>query len=409
MTSLPAPASTAPAPTLSEQRAILFVASVQFVNILDFMMVMPLGPDFSRGLGIPLSQLPVIGGSYTGAACVSGLVGALFLDRFDRRPALFLAMCGLFLGTVSGAFAQGLGSLVAARVLAGIFGGPATSLSLGILADAVPPQRRGKAMGTVMGAFAASSVLGVPFGLELARRFSWRAPFWAVGILGAIIAALVFTLMPPMRKHLDGEKQAPPSLFAMLRGDTLVSLTLSVVAFGAAFMVVPSISGYLTANLGYPREHLWMLYMAGGTVSFFTTRIGGRMVDRFGSAITGSAGTVVVALVVFTMFVRVPPTVPIFVGFIGFMLGMGLRNVSVTSLSSKVPRPAERARFGSLQSAAQHFASFLGALASSRFLSERPDHTLAGMDQVALASIGLSALVLPLLFALERRLRGRAQ
>ncbi len=409
MTSLPAPGARASAPALSEQRAVLFVAAVQFVNILDFMMVMPLGPDFSRGLGIPLSQLPVIGGSYTGAACISGLVGALFLDRFDRRPALFLAMCGLFLGTVSGAFAQGFGSLVAARVLAGVFGGPATSLSLGILADAVPPERRGKAMGTVMGAFAASSVLGVPFGLELARRFSWRAPFWAVGILGAIIAALVFTLMPPMRKHLEGEKHAPPGLLTLLRGDALVSLTLSVVAFGAAFMVVPSIAGYLTANLAYPREHLWMLYMAGGTVSFFTTRIGGRMVDRFGSAITGSVGTVVVAAVVFATFVRAPPVVPIFVGFVGFMLGMGLRNVSVTSLSSKVPRPAERARFGSLQSAAQHFASFLGAVASSRFLSERPDGTLAGMGEVCVASIALSALVLPLLFTLERRLRGRAQ
>jgi predicted MFS family arabinose efflux permease len=395
-------------PALSERRAVLFVAAVQFVNILDFMMVMPLGPDFSKALGIPLSDLPIIGGSYTGAACVSGLVGALFLDRFDRRPALFLAMCGLFLGTVSGAFATGLGSLVAARVLAGVFGGPATSLSLGILADAVPPQRRGKAMGAVMGAFAAASVLGVPFGLELARRFSWRTPFWVVGLAGAGIAALVFLLMPPMRKHLEGERKAPPSIFSMLRGDTLVSLALSVVAFAAAFMVIPSISGYLTANLGYPRERLWVLYMSGGTVSFFTTRIGGRMVDKVGAALTGSLGSVVVGLVIFAMFVRVPPAIPIFVGFVGFMLGMGLRNVSVTSLSSKVPLPAERARFGSLQSAAQHFASFLGALVSSRFLAERPDGTLSGMGTLSMASIGLSLLVFPLLFVLERRLRGRA-
>ena len=82
------------------ERTIVFcVAAVQFVNILDFMIVMPLGPDFAKALGIPLSKLGYVGGAYTAAACVSGLAGALFLDRFDRRKALGVAMLGLTLGT----------------------------------------------------------------------------------------------------------------------------------------------------------------------------------------------------------------------------------------------------------------------------------------------------------------------
>ena len=89
----------------SERAVILLVAMVQFVNILDFMMVMPMGPDFAAALGIPLSRLGLIGGSYTLAAMVSGLVGSLFLDRFGRRNALLVAMLGLVVATVLGGLA----------------------------------------------------------------------------------------------------------------------------------------------------------------------------------------------------------------------------------------------------------------------------------------------------------------
>src|SRR5688572_29947148 len=142
--------SSSPSRGLSERTLLLLVGAVQFVNILDFMMVMPLGPDFAKGLGIPESQLGLIGGSYVAAAAISGLLAARFLDRFDRRPALAVAMLGLVAGTAAGGLATGLPSLLAARILAGCFGGPAASLAISIVADAVPPERRGRAMGAVM-------------------------------------------------------------------------------------------------------------------------------------------------------------------------------------------------------------------------------------------------------------------
>src|SRR5580700_4073512 len=119
----------------SELAIVLLIAAVQFVNILDFVMVMPMGPDFARGLGIPMSELGKVGGSYTAAAALSGFAGSFFLDRFDRRRALAIAMLGLVTGTALGGFATGFGTLIAARILAGAFGGPATSLSFSIIAD----------------------------------------------------------------------------------------------------------------------------------------------------------------------------------------------------------------------------------------------------------------------------------
>src|SRR6187551_468220 len=82
-----------------ERRIIFLVGAIQFVNVLDFMMVMPLGPDFAAALSIDTSHIGLVGGAYTASAAVAGMVGSLFLDRFDRRRALACAMLGLALGT----------------------------------------------------------------------------------------------------------------------------------------------------------------------------------------------------------------------------------------------------------------------------------------------------------------------
>ena len=87
--------------TRAEQWLLLIVGAVQFVNILDFMMVMPLGPDFAKALDIPSSHLGQIAASYGISAALSGFAAATFLDRFDRRKALAVAMLGLVIGTAT--------------------------------------------------------------------------------------------------------------------------------------------------------------------------------------------------------------------------------------------------------------------------------------------------------------------
>src|SRR5438105_12040570 len=209
---------------------VLLIGAVQFVNILDFLLVMPLGPDFASALSVPTSRLGYVGGSYTAAAALSGLGSAFFLDRFDRRKALAVAMLGLVVGTAAGGFATGLGTLMAARVLAGLFGGPATSISFSIIADAVPPERRGRAMGAVMGSFSVASVIGVPVGLELARQGGWSLPFFAVAGMGALVAAAAIFFLPPLRLHLvsaDAVRRLPLS---QLFGNPLVRLSYVMTA-----------------------------------------------------------------------------------------------------------------------------------------------------------------------------------
>jgi predicted MFS family arabinose efflux permease len=399
-----------PASPVSERMIVFLIGAIQFVNILDFMMVMPLGPDFASGLGISVDKLGYIGGSYTAAAAVTGVIGSLFLDRYDRRRALAVAMFGLFLGTLAGGFATSFTTLLAARVLAGAFGGPATSLSAAIIVDVIPPERRGKALGAVAGAFSVASVLGVPAGLFLARFGGWRAPFFAVAGVSLIVTTSALFVLPPMHGHLARHGTEPnASILDIVRRPTvLLSQAMGAIIMLSGFLIVPNISTYVQHNLGYPRASLEQLYVVGGTLSFIANRYIGRLVDRHGCFRVGSIGTALFVAVIYVGFADYRPEFPVVALFVAFMLASSFRLVPYNTLASKVPAAHERARFMSLQSAVQHLASAVGAFFSARLLRALPDGRLDGLVPVAYLSIAL-AMALPLfLWLVESRVRGGA-
>jgi predicted MFS family arabinose efflux permease len=395
---------------LSERRLVFLIGAVQFINTLDFMMVMPLGPDFAKALGIPSSDLGLVGGSYTAAAAVAGILGAFFLDRFDRRRALGVALAGLVLGTAAGGLALGLPSLLAARVIAGAFGGPATSLALAIVSDAVPPERRGRAMGAVMGAFSVASVLGVPAGLELARVGGWRAPFYTVAALGAVLATAAVALLPPQRAHLAADRRGAPISFreVLSRPVVLYALAGTAVAVIANFALIPNLSAYFQFNRGYPREQLGLLYMIGGAISFGTMRLAGWLTDRRGAPLVTACGSIAFSAVLFVGFIYPVDAIPVLAVFVGFMISQGFRFVPMQALSSRVPEPRERARFMSAQSAVQHLASATGAMVGAQILTEQPGGALAGIDELAWFAVAMSIILPAILYVVDRRVRARA-
>jgi predicted MFS family arabinose efflux permease len=404
--------AAAPGSAASERLIIFLVGAVQFVNILDFMMVMPLGPDFAKALGISTAHLGTVGGSYAASAAVAGVLAAPLLDRFDRRKALGVAIFGLVIGTAAGALARGLYSLVVARAIAGAFGGPATSLALSIIADVIPPARRGRAMGAVMGAFSAASVLGVPLGLRLARLGGWQLPFIAVAGTGVVIGVLAVRAMPSMRGHI-AVAAATPRLERMraLLGDSTVrlSLVMNALVMMTAFLVIPNIAAYLQQNFHYPRADIELLYFVGGATSFFVMRIAGRGIDRLGSAPVAAVGTAILLVVLYVGFIA-PGSLDgaaIMALFVSFMIAMSVRNVSMSSLSTRVPRGDQRAGYMSLQSTAQHIASATGAFLGSQLLREGPDGRLVGIRTVATLSAALALTLPPLLAVIGRRVRVR--
>lgn len=405
----------------SERLVVLLVASFQFVNILDFMIVMPLGPQFSSELGIAEHYLGVVAGIYTLAGAVAGIAGSFFLDRFDRRKALAVSMFGLMSATALGGLAFNLESLLASRVLAGIFGGPATSLSLSVIADVIPVQKRGRAMATVMMGFSVASIFGVPIALELAHIAGWRAPFFGVAALGLVISASSLYLLPPMKHHFEARLANKQTPFWEMFTKPLPLLSYASMAcmMFSAFTLIPMIPSYVLHNLDYKGEPwlnhaiqsiginytfsaLGALYLFGGMASLAMMQIVGRMTDRVGSAVMSWIGGVLLCGVIYCAFIDYQPWLSVLGIYIAFMGISSLRGVPARTLDTRVPRAHERAGFMSAQSAVQHITLAIAASMSSLFLQEAPDKSLVGMPMLGWLSVTF-ALLLPVFVTLTER------
>ena len=172
---------------ISEKRLLFILATVQFCHIIDFMIIMPLGKTIMAEFAITPGQFAWVVSAYALAAFSGNLVSTVVIDRFDRRTALLFLFAGFTLGTLACAFAPSYGVLLLLRFVTGLFGGTLGALVLAIVGDVIPLERRASAMGWVMTAFSAASVVGVPAGIWIAAEYGWHAPFL---VTAAIAAAL---------------------------------------------------------------------------------------------------------------------------------------------------------------------------------------------------------------------------
>jgi predicted MFS family arabinose efflux permease len=267
-------------------------------------------------------------------------------------------------------------------------------------------------MGVVMGAFALSSILGVPLGLELASHSGWRAPFYAVGALGVLTALVTWRRLPSMRGHLEHiERHASlASVTGLLaRSEVRLAWLLTAAVMASNFLLIPNISAFIQSNLGYPREHLSRLYCIGGVASLVGMGWAGKLTDRYGATRVAAPTSVAIGAVIAAWFIPEATRLPVIVLFVLFMVTTSCRGVAYQALTSRVPGPGERASYMSVQSSIAHMACALGAFASSLILEEGSDGRL---EHVNLA--GWLALVMvlstPWIYArLERALDRRTR
>ncbi|CAH0991495.1 sugar efflux transporter [Sinobacterium norvegicum] len=376
---------------LSERLIIWLVAAVQFLNIVDFMMIMPLGPDLATALDIAPSDIASITAAYTFAAAISAIVSAKKIDQFSRKPALLFFILGLSSATMIASLAHTGTQLLLCRVLAGCFAGPATSVAFSLLIDNIPEERRGRAMGKVMGAFSVAAVAGVPIGMQLTIWFSWQAPFITIGCSGLVVLFIILLKLPPQpAKNITGNSISITRLLSQpaIRSSYLMTAG----AMFAGFLLIPNFSAYFQYNLGYPHDSIGTLYLTGGIGSFFAMRLSGHMVDRFGSTPVGwfawvlSAGTILISLVLHQ-------PIPLLLFFILFMSANGARNVAIQALASKVPPASMRGAYMSLQSATRHLSTGGAALLSSQILTTADNGSLIDFNYLAAITIAVSLLV----------------
>jgi predicted MFS family arabinose efflux permease len=353
----------------NERLFLLALAGMQFTHILDFMIMMPLGPQLIRVLQIDTHQFGVLLSSYTFTAAASGLLASAYVDRFDRRK-LLLVLYGLFIvATLCCGLAPNYPALLAARALAGAFGGILGAMVQTMVADVIPFERRGKAMGTVMAAFSLSTVAGVPLGLLLAEQLpalGWRAPFFFIVLLSAGFFAVGYALLPSLTAHLERPREghilAHIYAVASRREHLAAFLFIALIMLGG-FTVIPYIALYVTTNVGMTESFITVIYLCGGAATFVSSQVIGRMADRHGKPATFRwiALLSFVPLLITTHLVPVPWWVVLLNSTAFFMLVPG-RMIPGMALVSAVPQPHVRGTFMSLVASVQMMASGLATL-----------------------------------------------
>lgn len=191
---------------------IVLLALLQFTIVLDFMVLAPLGDFLMKSLSMTPKGFGLVVSSYAFSAGASGILAAGFADKFDRKKLLLFFYAGFIVGTLCCALSTTYEMLLGARIVTGLFGGVIGAISMTIVTDIFAVHQRGRVMGFVQMAFAASQVLGIPIGLYLANIWGWHSAFLMIVILAMLIGLTILFKVKPIDKHLALQSDKSPFL-----------------------------------------------------------------------------------------------------------------------------------------------------------------------------------------------------
>lgn len=404
---MPAAPHPAPAFTPYQRFATGLLTLLQFAVILDFMIMSPLGAMIMPAMAMTAQQFGLVVSAYAFSAGLSGILTAGFADRFDRKKLLLFFYAGFLLGTLWCGLATSFESLLAARIVTGLFGGVIGSIVMAIAADLFEPALRGRVMGLLQGGFAASQVLGLPFGLYLATRWDWHAPFLALAAFGAVGGLLIAWRMQPVDAHL--KLQTDRGAFAHLwhtvaQRRHLHAFLITALLTTGGFMIMPFASAFSVHNVGIALEQLPAVYLVTGLSTLFVAPLVGRLADRIGPLPVFYAGSAITVAMV-AVYTRLGPSSLLTLVVINVVMFAGIfsRMVPWQVIVTGIPAPERRGAFTAINAALQQLAGGVAALVSGHIVSIAPDGRLEHFPWVGNVLIGTTLLVCVLIRPLGKR------
>ncbi|SNS06149.1 Predicted arabinose efflux permease, MFS family [Belliella buryatensis] len=388
---------------MKKEKLLLWtLAAINFTHIVDFMILMPLGPQLMRIFEITPREFGLLVSSYTFAAGLSSFMGAFVLDKYDRRTIMLWVFFGFFLGTLACAFSPNYIILLVARIISGLFGGLTSALILAVIGDVIPDERRGRAMGLVMAAFSVASVFGVPFGLFIASLSNWHAPFLFLASLSGIIFWMIYKYVPSITAHIVA-KQSKPSPIQVIKRVTsnsnqMRAISLTIMMMLGQFMIIPFLSPYMVANVGFTDMELTYIYMAGGAFTIFTSPWVGRLTDQYGKVkiFTIFMTLNIIPIGVITHLGATPIPYVLLISTMFFVTSNG-RMVPASALITGTAKPENRGSFLSFNSAVQQLSAGLASFVAGLILAENINGELINYNYVGYIAIVFSLLCIPLI------------
>jgi predicted MFS family arabinose efflux permease len=402
--------------TRYQKFVIAVLAFLQFTIILDFMIIGPLGALLLRDMHITTRQFGLVVSAYAFSAGASGLLAAGFADEFDRKKLLLFFYCGFLLGTLLCGLAGSYGFLLGARIVTGVFGGVIGSISMAIIADLFPLQVRGRVMGTVQTAFAASQVMGIPLGVFLSNRWGWHAPFIMIFVVSAAVGLVIAMRLQPIVEHLkvapshDGRNPFLHLMATVGQGRYLRTFAATMLLATGGFMLMPFGSTFTVNNLGISLQKLPLVYMITGVVTFIAGPLLGKLSDSIGKYRVFFIGSVVGAVVV-GIYCHLGTTPLAMVIVINALLFVAVtsRMISASALISAVPDMQDRGAFMSVNSSLQQFSGGVASSLAGLIVVQAPDGRLLHYDRLGYVAMGAMTLVIALMYPIHLAVMRKAQ
>jgi predicted MFS family arabinose efflux permease len=360
------------------------------------MIMMPLGPILMRELGVGTHEFGLLVSSYTFSAAFTGLLAAMFVDRFERKR-LLLTMFALFaVATLACGLAPGYWTLLAARGTAGAFGGVLGSMVQTMVGDLIPSS--GAA------APAAPSCRPSRFPPSPACRFHSISPIISAGASPSFhrrswpAACCCWAgKCCRLRGHLpdasvsETERAHPLAAMAAVLRDAnhLSALLFMALIMFSGFTVIPYITIYITANVEIRQQDIPLIYLFGGCATFFHLAPG-RPPGRRPRQDQGlSLGRAVFAgtLFVQTHLWPVPLWVMIFWSTVFFIFVPG-RMVPAMAIVTSAVQPRLRGTFLSMNGAVQQLASGVPSWLGGAMIAADATGRIVGYDRVGYLAMG---------------------
>ncbi|TFW17108.1 MFS transporter [Duganella callida] len=399
-----------PAPPFSgyQKTVVAMLAFLLFAVILDFMLMSPLGALIMPDLKIGPAQFGLVVSAYAFSAGVSGLLTAGFADRYDRKKLLLFFYSGFILGTVWCGMAQTFESLLAARVFTGLFGGVIGSVVLAISTDLFPPQMRGRVMGLIQTAFAASQVLGIPAGIYLSNQWNWHVPFVAMAAFGLVGGLLVAWKMQPVDAHLGQPQEHSPFMHlfhTLTERRYLLAFCITALLTTGGFMLMPFSSAYIVNNMGIDLQHLPTVYLVTGIATIFIGPLIGRAADAVGKFRVFLFGTTlsIVMVLTYTHMGHTSLWVLVVINSLMFV-GIFSRMIPFQAISSTVPSMTQRGSYNAISASIQQLAGGLASVVSGHIVKQAADGRLEHFDTAGYVVVATSLVATALVWRLHRDL-----
>ena len=386
---------------------VAVLAFLQFSIILDFMIISPLGAMMMPTLHISPQQFGLAVSSYAFSAGASGLLAAGFADRFDRKRLLLFFYTGFLFGTLLCGLAATYPMLLIARIVTGLFGGVIGSVVLAIATDLFPLEMRGRVMGYIGTAFAASQVLGLPAGLFFANHWDWHAPFLAI-IAVALPAGLVIALwLKPVAAHLELRQEKSPLmhlLHTLAEPRYRLAFILTMLLPTGGYMLMPFGTAFMVDDIGLSLSTLPTIYLITGLFTVFVGPLVGKASDSFGKFNTFCFGTLLtlVMVAVWTNLGHVSLWVVIIVNVLLF-IGIFSRMIPSQALMTAIPEITKRGAFNAVSASLQQVAGGVSAAVAGAVLIETPAGVLEHFNWLGYIVMAVASLSLLLMYFVHKQ------